>query len=179
MKKTILLAAMVATFSPAFAAKWGVEADLIQPFIPTVGVYTLNATRETWKIGDEAGELMLGAFLRPLVSHDVVETIDEYLGSVGVRQYFWRGAHAEAKYYAGYVWGKKNKVDGKDYEGFVQFIEVMVGYRFDLVDIGSGQLYVIPQFGVIHGFNPELVIGPRDGKPETFIEGKLMLGYRF
>ncbi|MFN9703196.1 MAG: hypothetical protein ACK595_00045 [Planctomycetota bacterium] len=167
--------------APAMAgSRYGIETELLQPFIPEVGVITIKATQTLWgDPGASHGDAMLGVFLRPSVSHDVVDTIDEYMASVGYRHYFGKGLHAEVQYLAGYVWGRDNLVDGKDYEGFVQFVEANVGYRFDFNPGSKRGFYVIPQFGYIQGLNEELIIGPRNGKDDTFWQGKLLVGYRF
>lgn len=184
MKKILTVAFWVLLSIQVSAAEekkpaFGMETDLVQPFIPKVGIFTLNLTREFWSVGGNGGELMLGVFIRPKVKHDVVDVIDEYAVSIGVRQYIWQGLHVEAKYSAGYVWGKTNLVDRKDYESFVQLGEILVGYRFDVYAFGSSTLYIAPQFGVLQGLNPELIIGPRNGKSDTFLEGKLLVGLRF
>lgn len=161
-------------------SQYGIETELLQPFVPEVGIITFKGSKTLWgKNGESHGDALLGVFLRPNVSHDVVDTIDEYQASIGYRHYFWQGLHAEVQYLAGYVWGKNNLVDGKDYEGFVQFAEANIGYRIDFAKDQQRGFYIIPQFGYIQGLNEELIIGPRNGKDDTFWQGKLLVGYRF
>lgn len=192
---------LVGTIS-AEEKKWAVESELIQPFLPTIHIGKLQVTRTIW--GDwnkEHGELKLGAFLRPRVKHDVVDIIDEYAASIGYRHYFNENWNIEANYYLGYVWADNNKWNRrnlgpyallgdtpeirayayqqveKDYEGRVQFAEALIGYRFLLNE--EKTIYMIPQFGVLHGLHGSGIIGPRDGKEETFIVGNLLIGLRF
>ena len=76
--------------------KWGVEADLLVPFVPTAHIITIRASRTIVGYGtDKPGDLIVGVYLRPNVKHDVVEEIDEYLFTVGYRQYLWKGLHLE------------------------------------------------------------------------------------
>jgi hypothetical protein len=179
---TLLLVAVAGAqrSSPLDARRWGLEADLIQPFIPEVNIITVKATRTVAGTPNAShGDLMLGVFVRPNITHDVVTRISEYMGSIGYRQYFVRGLHAEAQYLAGYVWGQRNRVDRKDYEGFVQFGEVNVGYRFPIGRGASRRLYAMPQLGYLQGLNDKLVIGPRNGKEDAFVTGKLLVGFSF
>lgn len=160
--------------------RWGLEVDLIQPFIPEVNISTIKATRTVVGMPSVShGDLMLGVFIRPNITHDVATRISEYMGSIGYRQYFRRGLHAEAQYYAGYVWGERNRFDGKDYEGFVQFAEVNAGYRIPVSRGERRRLYVTPQIGYLQGLNDKLIIGPRNGKEDAFVQGKLLVGFSF
>ncbi len=159
--------------------KWGIETELIAPFLPEVGIITVKTTRTITNSADASlhGDLLLGVYLRPNVQHDIVETIDEYLLTVGYRQYFYKGLHIEAQLDAGYAWGHKNKIDGKDYNNFALLGEANAGYTFHLRSKGSSNFYILPQFGVLHGLSTN--IGPRGGKSDTFIQGKLIIGIRF
>ncbi|MDX1960261.1 MAG: hypothetical protein SFU98_16955 [Leptospiraceae bacterium] len=201
-KLILFLTISLVTSLVAEEKKWAVEAELIQPFIPTVQIGRIQATRTIWGDWNSAhGEFKVGAFIRPKIKHDVVDVIDEYAGSVGYRHFFNANWTVEANYYLGYVWGYNNKANQrnytpfvllaqdplvklyayqqveKDYQGTVQFVEALLGYRFLLNE--EKTLYFLPQFGVFHGFNPHDIIGPRDGKPETFIVGNLLVGIRF
>ena len=185
--KTILLFVFVLDSFQSYAQetttnskKWGFEVDLIQPFLPEIEIITAKVSRNIWGNTDENhGEIMLGAFIRPNVKHDVVETIDEYMVSIGYRHYFTKNLNFELQYYAGNVDAKKNKVDGKNYSGFVHFLEANVGYKFNILKFKSSTIYLNPQFGYLQGLNDELIIGPRNGKADAFIQGKLQLGISF
>lgn len=190
MKKStqILFAALLLFSSKAFSQtnadapkKWGIEAELVQPFLPNVGILRIQASYTLTAPEKHKGDLLLGAYIRPNVKHDVVEKINEYMVIVGYRQYFWKGLHLEAKANVGYAWGTKNLVDGKDYETATLFWESNIGYKFNVINKAKSSLYLIPQFGAIgnaRGENTEN-IGPRDGKPDTFIQGGLLVGVNF
>ena len=162
--------------------KWGLETELVQPFLPTVNIVRLQATRTLTKPESKMkGDLLFGMYIRPNIKHDVVEKINEYMLILGYRQYFWKGLHLEAKANVGYAWGTKNLIDGKDYETSTVFWESNLGYKFNLTNKTKSSLYVIPQFGVIGNAKGENTtnIGPRGGKPDTFIQGSLIVGINF
>jgi hypothetical protein len=170
--------------APPAPSRWGVEAELVQPFIPEVHILSARVTRTLWGApGGPRGDLSLGVYARPRVAHNIVETIDEYLVSVGYRQYLWRGLHVEAAALAGWAWGENNKIDGMDYSNPVLLVEGLAGYRVDLrapVDsAGRPQLgfYVTPQVGGLAGVITD--IGPRGGKSDLFVVGKLLAGVSF
>ncbi len=166
--------------------KWSVEIDAIQPFIPTVGIIRPKVTRTLWGTPKGfRGDLVLGAWIRPHITHDVVKYIDEYMGSVGYRQYFWRGLHAETILDAGAAWGT-NLFDGKFYRTATLFLDVNVGYRFGFFEPGglvegSGKgvgFFVAPQAGMLTSLGVAN-IGPRNGKPDVFAQGSLLVGASF
>ncbi len=162
--------------------KWGLETELIQPFLPEVGIIRLTATRTiTSEKSKMKGDLLFGMYIRPNVKHDVVEKINEYMLVLGYRQYFWKGLHLEGKANVGYAWGTKNLIDGKDYETSTVFWESNLGYKFNLTNKAKSSFYLIPQFGVLGNAKGEntVNIGPRGGKPDTFIQGSLIVGVNF
>jgi hypothetical protein len=191
MKKTIkiLSISLLLISSKAFSQtstdspkKWGIETDLVQPFLPQVGIIRLTATRTITSPQRKAkGDLLLGMYIRPNVKHDVVEKINEYMAVIGYRQYFWKGLHLEAKANIGYAWGTKNLFDGKDYETSTLFWETNLGYKFNIVNKAHSSIYLLPQLGVIGNAKGEntVNIGPRGGKPDTFIQGGLTIGINF
>jgi hypothetical protein len=187
MKKSlqILFAALLFLSSNAYAQltldspkKWGIETELVQPFVPTVnivrlqGTYTVTTPEAKYK-----GDLLFGMYIRPNVKHDVVEKINEYMLIAGYRQFFWKGLHAEAKSNIGYAWGTRNLIDAKDYNGFVWFWEANVGYKFDFAKKQNRNFYAIAQFGVFSKIVAD--IGPRGGKTDTFPQGNLVVGINF
>jgi hypothetical protein len=155
--------------------QWGAEVELVQPFLPNVGIIQLQLTRTSHTSPEQKGDFLVGAFIRPNVSHDVVETIDEYMLYLAYRHYFWGGWHAEAGVNTGYYWGTKNKVDGKDYEGISVFWEANVGYKYNFGR--NGRYYALAQFGALG--NVVADIGPRDGKSDNFVQGNLLIGMYF
>lgn len=172
--------------APARPHAWAVEIETLQPWIPTVHIFRLRGTRTLWGSSTGLrGDLLLGFTLRPGIKHDVVDYIHEYQVGVGYRQYFWRGLHAEVGVDAGIAWGT-NLVDGKRYETATLFLNTNVGYRFGFFEPGGffgdrGSpvgFYVIPQFGVYTSLGVA-DIGPRNGKPDWFLQGNLLLGLSF
>jgi hypothetical protein len=157
--------------------KWGLETELIQPFLPNVGIVRIQATYALTSPEKQRGELLFGAYIRPNVKHDVVEKINEYLLMTGYRQYFWKGLHAEAKSNLGYAWGTKNLLDGKDYNKLSWFWEANTGYKFDFAKKQNTSWYAIAQFGILSKITAD--IGPRGGKSDTFIQGNLLVGINF
>jgi hypothetical protein len=159
--------------TPQKRSKWGLEVETFQPFYPTVHILRIQTT---YTLTDESsklrGDLILGGYLRPNVKHDVVEKINEYLLATGYRQYLWRGFHLEGKSNLGYAWGTKNLIDGKDYNNLSWFWEANTGYTFRL----GNRFYCAAQFGILSKIMAD--IGPRGGKPDTFLHGNLLLGIR-
>ncbi len=165
---------------------WSVEIDAVQPFFPTVHIIRPKVTRTLWgSVRELRGDLVIGGWIRPHVAHDVVHYIDEYMGSVGYRQYFWRGLHVETILSAGVAWGT-NQFDGKFYRTPTLFLDVNVGYRFGFYEAGGiveghgGTIgfFVAPQAGVLTSLGVA-DIGPRNGKPDVFPQGTLLLGASF
>ncbi len=190
MKQTIqiLVALLILVYTKNFAQtnsensrKWGIETELVQPFLPNVGIIRLQATYSLTSPNSKKGDLIVGAYIRPNVKHDVVEKINEYMLILGYRQYFWKGLHLEAKANIGYAWGTKNLIDGKDYETSTLFWETNIGYKFNVTNNAKNNIYLIPQFGVLGNAKGEntVNIGPRGGKADTFIQGGLTIGVNF
>lgn len=193
MKRLIIsffTVAVSVVFQPATAQsttdesppRWGVETEVFQPFYPMVHIIRIQATHTlTPEASPRKGDLLLGMYLRPNVAHDVVEKINEYMFTAGYRQYLWKGLHAEAKINTGYAWGTKNLIDGRDYETYTLFWECNVGYQISLYKISNTRLYLAPQFGILDNARSQQAtnIGPRGGKPDTFLQGNLLLGIQF
>ena len=180
----IFLAAFLLLNSKAFAQvgltsskNWGIETELIQPFLPNVGIVRIQTTFRLTTPEKKQGDLLIGAYIRPNVKHDIVEKINEYLLILGYRQYFWKGLHAEAKSNLGYAWGTKNLIDGKDYNKLSWFWEANAGYKFNFANKPKSNLYAIAQFGILSKISAN--IGPRGGKSDTFIQGNLLVGINF
>lgn len=175
-----------ASAAPASAHVWSVETETIQPFVPTVGILHVRATRQVWgEAGGPHGNVVVGAYIRPHIEHDVVEHIDEYMATIGLRYFAWRGLHAEALVDAGVAWGK-NKFDGMDYRTPTLFGELNLGYQFAFFSPGglAGEprrvgLFVTPQVGLLSSLGVGNDIGPRDGKPDYFLQAALLVGASF
>ena len=97
MKKTFLIVIFTAfiftnkLFSQASftsSNKWGLETELIQPWIPEVKIFRIQATRSFSNSNNNfRGDLLFGAYIRPNVEHSIVNKINEYLLIIGYRQY--------------------------------------------------------------------------------------------
>ncbi len=168
------------------AHAWGVEVDTVQPWIPTVHIFRMRGARTLWGTATGLrGDVLLGFTVRPGIKHDVVDYIHEYQAGIGYRQYFWRGLHAEAGLDLGAAWGT-NLVDGKRYYTATVFLNTNVGYRFGFFEPGglAGSpsspvgFYLMPQVGVYTSLGVA-DIGPRNGKPDVFLQGDLMVGLSF
>ena len=185
MKTTLILSItcwLLMSSGSAFAQtelrRWGIETELVQPFLPNVGIFRLQATRTiTGPNRPNRGDLLIGAYIRPNVKHNIVEKIDEYMLIVGYRQYLWRGLHLEAKTNIGFADGTKNRIDGKNYTNLSWFWEANAGYKFTLTGKNRTGLYVIPQVGLLSSISAD--IGPRGGKSDTFLQGNLLVGFQF
>ncbi len=186
MKKSIqtlfvsLLLISCKAFSQKLSAhqkKWSIEMELIQPFLPNVGIIRLQTSKTLTAPNKKRGDILLGAYIRPNVKHDIVEKINEYLLITGYRQYLWKGLHLEAKSNIGYAWGTKNLIDGKDYNNFSWFWESNLGYKIDFAKKQHSNLYAIAQFGALGSIASN--IGPRAGKSDNFIQGNLIFGINF
>jgi hypothetical protein len=165
---------------------WGLEVEVVQPFIPTVNLTRLRATRALWGTPTGLrGEVLFGVYVRPDIPHDVVERISEYMLVAGYRQYFWRGLHADLSLEGGLAWGT-NRFDGKFYRTPTLFLNANVGYRFGFFEpqgffadrASPVGFFVIPQFGTLASLGVAN-IGPRNGKPDVFLQGNLLVGLSF
>lgn len=159
------------------AREWGFDIELVQPFIPTVQITRLQTTKTLYASTKQHGALLVGAYIRPNVKHDVVEKINEYMAMIGYRQYIWKGLHAELKSNMGYAWGTKNLIDGKDYETPTWFWESNIGYKFNFVKRERSNLYMIVNAGGLGKIVAD--IGPRGGKPDHFVQAGVLLGINF
>lgn len=167
--------------------RWSVETEVIQPFIPTVGIIRVRAARTMWGTphAGPRGDLVLGVYVRPHVEHDVVDYIDEYMATAGLRYYAWRGLHAEVLVNAGAAWGT-NKVDKMSYRTPTLFGEINIGYCVGFFEPGglAGTprgvgLFVTPQVGILSSLGLGNDIGPRNGKPDYFLTAALLVGVSF
>lgn len=186
-----LLCLSMGSLGSAFAEspdlhRWGVESEVVQPFIPTVNIVRLRGTYSTWGSSTGLrGDVVVGVYLRPGIEHDIVDRISEYQLSVGYRQYFWRGLHAEAGLDVGVAWGT-NRFDGQFYRTPTLFLNTNVGYRFGFFEPGgffedrrsAVGFFIAPQAGVLTSLCIAN-IGPRNGKPDVFPQANLLIGLSF
>jgi hypothetical protein len=164
---------------------WGLETELVQPFLPTINIVRLTGTRTLWgSPGGLRGDVMVGGRYRLQTDDAVAQQVTELLLSVGYRQYFWRGLHAEAFVAGGWLAGT-NRIDGKRYSGAGFALSATAGYRFGFFEPGgffdqhSGVgFYVTPQFGFLQVLTPDS-LGPRGSVPSTYLQGALLVGLSF
>jgi hypothetical protein len=104
--------------------------------------------------------------------------------TVGYRQYFWRGLHAEAFIAGGLVAGT-NRLDGRRYSSAGFALSATVGYRFGFFEPGGffdqGSdigFFFTPQFGLLQVLTPDS-LGPRGAVPSTYLQGALLVGLSF
>lgn len=157
---------------------WGIEADLLVPFVPEANIITIRLAKTIFGSNDSdlKGDFLVGVYIRPHISHDIVYTIDEYLFTIGYRQYIWDGLHLEGQIDIGQAWGT-NRIDNKYYDNFALLGEGHLGYRIKFSPKETMSLYLNPQVGIIHGLSTD--IGPRGGKSDTFVSAKINLGLTF
>ena len=186
MPAITILALLAPLMAEPDTHRWSVEVELIQPFIPTVNIMRARFTRTLWgRSGKIRGDFLAGVYVRPNIRHDVVYRISEYMGTVGYRQYFWRGLHLETLLNAGAAWGT-NRVDNEFYRTPTLFGEVNAGYRFGFYEPGgfladrAGKVgfFFTLQAGTIFTLGIS-DIGPRNGKPDIFAQGNLLTGISF
>lgn len=166
--------------------RYRVEVNLIQPFVPTVGIIRPKLAVNLW--GDPSGasgDLVVGAYLRPHIEHDILFHIDEYLATLGYRQYLYRGLHLEALLNGGAAWGT-NRYDGKFYRTPSVFVDLNLGYRLAFFEPGGlleevewpVGIFITAQAGVLFSVGVA-DIGPRNGKPDVFPQAELLAGVSF
>lgn len=167
---------------------WGVEFNVIWPFVPGVGIYTAKGTRTLWSREDQTGEVTFGLLIRPGVDDDEnADLFREYGVNLGYRHYFWRKAHLELALYPSWAIEERNYRDGEDHQGFALTTEVYAGYRIDVgtrdhhwseeSDRSGPVWYVMPQSGV--GYTVFSDLGPPTVENSVFWTLNLQVGARF
>lgn len=190
MKLKITILAMIATSVLTFNLKaqtsqnqnsekpWGVEFNVVWPFVPGVEIYTAKATRTIWTKEKSHGDITIGFLLRPGTAEDEnAEEFSEFGLNFGYRHYFWKGLHAELALYPSFAREVNNKIDGQDYEGFAMTTEFYTGYRFDVLKRTTYSLYLMPQAGI--GYNVISNLGPETEANAPFPTLNLQIGINF
>ncbi len=158
--------------------KWGIEFNVVWPFVPGVEIYTAKATRTLWTNGNAHGDLTFGFLLRPGTTEDEnAEEFSEFGVNIGYRHYFWKGLHAELALYPCFARERINKIDGQDYEGFAMTTEFYAGYKFDILKRTKYSIYLMPQAGI--GYNFLSNLGPETEKNAPFPTFNLQIGVNF
>lgn len=188
MKRTIATAAMSIACFLAFHAQaqsnepsnnaWGLEFNVVWPFVPGVEIYTAKATRTLWANDTAHGDLTFGFLLRPGTTEDEnAQDFSEYGLNIGYRHYFWKGLHAELALYPSFAREINNNIDGRDYEGFAMTTELYAGYRFNVAKKTNYSFYLMPQTGI--GYNVLSNLGPETEANAPFPTLNLQLGLNF
>ena len=182
-----VLAVLLAFASPSWANEhnWGIETEVLQPGFPGVGMFRLTGGRRVWgAAGVLRGDLMVGVRYRRPVADTVSSTVTEVLGSVGYRQYFWRGLLLELHVTAGLVSGT-NRIDGMARSNFGMAGSLLAGYRFGFFEPGgffdttsAVGFFIIPQVGVFRVLTLDS-LGPRGSASATAFEAAVQLGVSF
>jgi hypothetical protein len=169
------------------ARPWGVEFNVVWPFVPGVEIYTAKATRTLWAGDYASGDLTFGVLVRPGVEDENAETFREFGLNLGYRQYFWKRAHLELALYPTWAIVEGNKADGEDYSGFALTTEAYYGYRFDLggwryykddrPDDRRVVWYLMPQVG--GGYTVYSDLGPTSEDEKPFWTLNLQVGAQF
>jgi hypothetical protein len=169
------------------ARPWGVEFNVVWPFVPEVEIYTAKVTRTLWAGDYASGDLTVGVLVRPGVEDENAETFREFGLNLGYRQYVWRRAHFELALYPSWAMEEGNKVDGNDYQGFALTTEAYYGYRFDLggwrhhksgeTDDRRLVWYLMPQIGA--GYTLYSDLGPPSEDEKPFFTLNLQVGAQF
>lgn len=190
MKKTIVTLAMGITCLTVFFAqaqngkpaeqpkKWGLECNVLWPFVPGVEIYTFKATYTLWTKNQMHGDFTFGILARPgTLNDDNAEKFSEIGMNTGYRQYFWKGLHAELAVYPSLAKETRNKKDGENYQGFALTMECYAGYQFSFSKEKSVSWYVMPQAGI--GYNAISNLGPATRENAPFPTLNVQVGINF
>jgi hypothetical protein len=132
--------------------RWGIEFSPIG-----AGVFRLAQGKWTYALNPNSSlktELGLGYLIQPETTaktNDAFNTdglYSAYMGSVAVRQYFWKGLHFEEVVNFGKGRISNSKVDGKEYRAFLIFTQTFLGYKFNLLKREKFGLFLIGQGGI-------------------------------
>ena len=187
MKKTMLACALLMLAFTSFgqglqenarAKDWGLEFNVLWPFVPGVEIYTAKATNTLWRNEKMRGDLTFGLLLRPQTKDDEnAETFREFGLNIGYRQYLIREWHVELAIYPSFAKEKGNFIDGGDYQGFAITAEFYTGYKFTFARDKAVSWYVMPQAGI--GYNPYADLGPATEPGAPFPAINLQVGISF
>lgn len=192
MKSIIICVSMAAiTVVNAFgqeqnipSRKWGAEVNLLWPIFPG-NIYKGQATYESWRKNDLAGDLFVGFHIRPSEFREEEGDFANYALTFGYRQFVWKGLHFELYNAFGPGFNKNNPVDGKDYTSWDYEVGLLAGYRWEFLKKEKREkMKFSPYLSTQHGFyyvasksNPHPIIGSTGEKP--IYVGTLNFGIRF
>lgn len=163
---------------PTATKKWGIEFNVVWPFVPGVEIYTLKGTYTTWQKKHFKGDAIVGLLYRPGTKNDEnAEQFSEIGTGIGYRQFFWKGLHVETILFSSFAQEERNKIDGKNYSGYALTTEFYVGYKFDFLKQKKVSMYLMPQAGI--GYNAVSLLGPASEENRPFPAINLQVGINF
>lgn len=158
--------------------KYGIETNLVWPFIPGINIGQLKFTPVIYKSEKQSGELILGFMYRNTSEDENAEVHKEIGGILGYRQFLFKGFHVEFNAQITSASAERNKIDNKDYNSPAVTTELYTGYRFELAKQNRISWYLIPQVGI--GSNIYSKLGPEtESSNGIFPIVSLLGGFRF
>lgn len=160
------------------ARKFGIENNMVWPFVPGVEIYTAKLTTTIFQSDKMRGELLTGILFRPGTKNDPNAEVFKEIGlGLGYRHYFTEGFHLEFMLFPSYAQEINNTIDGQDYKSLAMTTELYTGYKFNLFHREKYNLYLLPQVGV--GYNVFSRLGPESEANAPFPVISLQLGVNF
>jgi hypothetical protein len=164
--------------------KWGAEVNLLWPIYPG-NIYKGQATHETWRKNDLAGDVFVGFHIRPSEFRKEEGDFANYALTFGYRQFVWKGLHLELYNAFGPGFNRNNAVDGKDYTSWDYEVGLLAGYRWEFLKKEKREkIKFSPYLSTQHGFyyvasqsNPHPIVGST-GESAIYV-GTLNFGIRF
>lgn len=170
------------SFSASKIQRWGAEFSPIG-----AGVFRLAQGKVTYAINPQKqwkSEIGLGFLLQPESKAKTSDAFNKdglysaYMASLAYRQYFWKGLHFEEVVNFGKGSISNSKVDGKDYDAFVIFMQTFLGYKFNVVKKEKFIFFIIGQGGF--GYVPlNTNQWPRKESTSIYGLGDLKIGFNF
>lgn len=140
MKKILLTFILIFGYTNIFAQEdeqlvssktWGLEFNVLWPIFPG-GMYILQGTKELWRKDNLAGDLFIGAHIKPFQYREDEGDFSNYAMTFGYRQYVWEGLNFEFYNAFGPGYNRDNVITGKDYESWDYEVGLLVGYRYEI-----------------------------------------------
>ena len=164
--------------------KWGAEINLLWPIYPG-NIYKGQATYESWRKNDLAGDVYVGFHIRPSEFREEEGDFANYALTFGYRQFIWKGLHLELYNAFGPGFNRNNAIDGKDYTSWDYEVGLLAGYRWEFLKKEKREsLKFSPYLSTQHGFyylaaqsNPHPIIGFVGERP--IYVGTLNFGVKF
>jgi hypothetical protein len=152
----------------------GVETSALFPFFPGL-LFQLRAAVPTVA----RGQVVLGIQTQAPTRRAEEGRFATFSGTVGYRQYAWKGLHLDALVHGGWGGLRGSVVDGRDYDSFDLEVMALVGYR---VDVGPAYALLQPlgTAAVVYRSNPWPIVGEgtRVSEPPIFV-ANVLVGVQF